>query len=403
MRKGIRKRLFLLAILAVWVAMHAYLFLRMCVALDLTAAGRSYLAVGLGVLCAWFPLTSFPGTTLRFRHASLVRAPGIVWVGVVALIMAGLIALDLVLVPVLCLLEEVGWVGPRGPQWLAQWGVFAVLVASGVLSLWGVYRALAGPWTTELEISLPDLPERLDGFTIALASDVHIGGLVGPRCVARVVESLRAMDPDVVALLGDLTDTKNGGDGVLLARLAGVPTRHGVFCVSGNHELFSGGVALLERYEELGMRVLRQQHVVIDDGLVLAGVDDPFLLGHRSAAPAAIDEALRGRPKDLPVVLLSHQPLALDHAAGAGVDLMLCGHTHGGQLPPFHFLSRLMYGVLAGRRQIGGMQLYVNRGVGFWGPPIRVFADPEVVRIRLHAGPLGATLPARVAPVPTAG
>ena len=112
--------------------------------------------------------------------------------------------------------------------------------------------------------------------------------------------------------------------------------------------------------------------------------------GHRKKA-TAIRQALEGRPEGLPVVLLAHQPLAAREAAEAGVDLMLAGHLHGGQIPPFHLLVRLVYGVTAGAYEIDGMTLYVSRGTGFWGPPLRVFAAPEIARVTLRGSRAGET------------
>jgi predicted MPP superfamily phosphohydrolase len=131
------------------------------------------------------------------------------------------------------------------------------------------------------------------------------------------------------------------------------------------------------------MKVLRQAHVVVGGSLVVAGVDDPTFLGGRDKLPEAMATSLNGRPVGLPVVLLSHQPLALQAAADLGVGLMLSGHTHGGQIPPFQLLNRIAYRYISGLHRIGDMFLYVSRGAGYWGPPVRLFADPEVVLIRL--------------------
>jgi predicted MPP superfamily phosphohydrolase len=125
--------------------------------------------------------------------------------------------------------------------------------------------------------------------------------------------------------------------------------------------------------------------VVVAGGLVVAGVDDPTFLGGRDKLADAMATAVAGRPEGLPVVLLSHQPLALEAAANLGVGLVLCGHTHGGQIPPFQVLNRIAYSFIRGLHRVGDMQVYVSNGSGYWGPPVRVFADPEVVRVTLRA------------------
>jgi predicted MPP superfamily phosphohydrolase len=223
----------------------------------------------------------------------------------------------------------------------------------------------------------------MNGFRIVQVSDVHIGETIGPEHLGRIVDVVNGLDADLVVITGDVTDEHNGGDGTLLRLLAGMKSRNGVFVSTGNHEVYSGGVGTVSALEATGMKVLRQAHVVVGGSLVVAGVDDPTFLGGRDKLPEAMATSLNGRPVGLPVVLLSHQPLALQAAADLGVGLMLSGHTHGGQIPPFQLLNRIAYRYISGLHRIGDMFLYVSRGAGYWGPPVRLFADPEVVLIRL--------------------
>ena len=125
---------------------------------------------------------------------------------------------------------------------------------------------------------------------------------------------------------------------------------------------------------------------MVADGLVVAGIDDPTFLGGRGKVGEAVESALAGRPEGMPVVLLAHQPVGMEDAGGQGVDLALCGHTHGGQLPPFQLLNRIAYPFVQGMHPVGGTRVYVSRGTGYWGPPVRVFAAPEVTRFTLRSG-----------------
>jgi len=232
------------------------------------------------------------------------------------------------------------------------------------------------------------MPPSADGFTLGVVSDIHVGDMVTHGYLDRLVRQLDEQQLDLVVLVGDLSDERNGGDGSAFDTLAHIHARHGVVAVTGNHEFYSGGEKVVRALETHGIGLLRNSNRVVADAFVLAGVDDPaFLPRGRSSAAMAIDWAMSGRKDGLPVVLLAHQPLAVQHAADLGVKLMLCGHTHGGQLPPFQFLSGLAYPFLRGLHRIGAMQLYVNNGAGFWGPPMRVFADPEIVRVTLRAKP----------------
>ena len=139
--------------------------------------------------------------------------------------------------------------------------------------------------------------------------------------------------------------------------------------------------------EEAGFRVLSDSRVELHPGLVLAGVDD-LRVGRRSARSGdSILKALDGRPPGA-TILLSHRPLQADRAASVGVDLMLCGHTHGGQIWPFSYLVQRDYPLLAGRYKVGGMTVIVSRGAGTWGPRMRLWRPGEILRVTLHHSPV---------------
>ncbi len=187
-----------------------------------------------------------------------------------------------------------------------------------------------------------------------------------------------------MAITGDLVDgtvPDLAGDVEPLRRLA---SRHGAYFVTGNHEYYSGVGPWLIELERIGLRVLQNQHVVIERGgakLVLAGVPDynaaHFDRSHRSD-PAA---ALAGAAPDAAVkILLAHQPRSAAAAARAGFDLQLSGHTHGGQFMPWNLFVRLQQPFTAGLHRVGGMQVYVSRGTGYWGPPKRIGAPSEITR-----------------------
>lgn len=183
----------------------------------------------------------------------------------------------------------------------------------------------------------------------------------------------------MVAVLGDLVDGTVADLGPDVAPMADFQSLQGTFFVTGNHEYYSGAQDWLDYLPDLGVRVLRNERLPIErDGATfdLAGVND--ISGEDYAAGPDYDSALEGRPRDRPVVLLSHQPVTVDRAVEYGVDLQLSGHTHAGQMWPFHYLVALQQGAVGGLSRAQNTQLYVNSGVGFWGLPIRVGADPEV-------------------------
>ncbi|MDT4987577.1 MAG: uncharacterized protein QOI74_1671, partial [Micromonosporaceae bacterium] len=255
-------------------------------------------------------------------------------------------------------------------------------VAAVGTTAFGTARALGPPRIVRRPIALAKLPRRMDGFRIAVVSDIHLGPLLGRGHTRRIVDMINHLDADLVTVVGDLVDGSVAELGRAAEPLAQLRARRGSFFVTGNHEYFSGYREWITEVRSLGLTVLRNQRVGID-GLDLAGVNDATG-GSYGDAPD-YDAALGGRDPTKPVVLLAHQPVQVDEAARRGVDLQLSGHTHGGQIFPFGYLVRLQQPVLAGYARFGNTQLYVTRGAGFWGPPVRVGAPPDISLIVLRA------------------
>ncbi|PZA20329.1 metallophosphoesterase [Modestobacter versicolor] len=265
----------------------------------------------------------------------------------------------------------------------------AGVVAVGVAGT-GVALANSAPVVRRVPIRIPRLDPALAGLRIVTFSDGHLSATYGGRRFERLVETVNAQRPDVVAIVGDLVD----GDVEELredaAPLADLVSDQGVFFVTGNHEYFVDTAGWLAHLPTLGIDVLRNERVPIRRGgasFDLAGIDDRTaaasgLPGHG----ADLDAALDGRDDDVPVVLLAHQPVQVEQARAAGVDLQLSGHTHGGQLWPFDYAVLLDQPAVEGWSQQGDTQLYVTAGAGYWGPPMRVGARPEVTVIELQPG-----------------
>jgi uncharacterized protein len=375
-------------VVIVWGGLHFYLYTRLASGFDLGARARLILKIAMVVLALLYLVGRLLEGTIGERASWALMWPGAVWMGLFSLVVTALLILDLWVRLPCFILYRSGVLSLATQQAMTRWGVDAAALSALLLSAWGMYRALAGPSVTPLALELAGMPASADGFSIGVVSDIHVGDMVTHAYLDRLVRQLNDQQLDLVVLLGDLSDERNGGDGRAYDALAHIRSRYGVVAVTGNHEFYSGGDRVVQALQAHGIALLRNSNRVIANAFVLAGVDDPTFLPHgRSSAAMAIDWAMSGRRDGLPVVLLAHQPLAAEHAADMGVKLMLCGHTHGGQLPPFQFVSGLAYPFLRGQHRVGDMLLYVNNGAGFWGPPIRVFADPEIVRVTLKAKP----------------
>jgi predicted MPP superfamily phosphohydrolase len=252
----------------------------------------------------------------------------------------------------------------------------------------GAYFANSTPVVRRVPVTLAGLDPALDGLRIVTFSDGHLSATYGGRRFERLVELVNAQRPDVVAIVGDLVDGDVSELREEVAPLADLVSEQGVFFVTGNHEYFVDTEAWLRHLPTLGVDVLRNERVAIRRGAAtfdLAGIDDRTAAS--SGVPghgADLDAALDGRDDATPVVLLAHQPVMVEQARQAGVDLQLSGHTHGGQLWPFDHAIRLDQPAVEGLSQQGDTQLYVTSGAGYWGPPMRIGARPEVTVVELR-------------------
>ncbi|WP_066945839.1 metallophosphoesterase [Microtetraspora fusca] len=266
----------------------------------------------------------------------------------------------------------------------------ATIASVGALATvgYGMRTAMGDPVIERIPVRLPRLDPRMSGLRFAVVSDIHLGPLTGKGHTDRIVRMINGLEADVVAIVGDLVDGTVAELGPLAAPLRHLESRYGAYFVTGNHEYYTskGPQEWIEELNSLGVRSLRNERVEIAHAgavLDLAGVND--LNGTPSGDGPDLKKALGGRESGRPVVLLAHQPVQVRQAAGYGVDLQLSGHTHGGQMVPFNLAVPLQQPVVAGLDRVDGTQIYVTRGAGYWGPPVRVGAPPEITLIELRA------------------
>jgi predicted MPP superfamily phosphohydrolase len=248
-------------------------------------------------------------------------------------------------------------------------------------------HARRDPIVRRVRVPLAKLPASADGYTIVQLTDIHIGWTLGERFAETVVAKVNALSPDLIVLTGDLVDGHVRELAPHVAPLAGLRARDGVYAVTGNHEYYWNVDAWLAHFGSLGIRFLRNERVAIRDAFELAGVDDITSAGMAAGHGEDIAGAVAGRPTDRPLVLLAHHPRSIARATTAGVDLQLSGHTHGGQLLPLGWLSRLFEPHVAGLARFAETWLYVSEGTGFWGPPMRIGTSCEIAAITLVRPP----------------
>ena len=258
----------------------------------------------------------------------------------------------------------------------------AALIVAGIGTALSLHQR---PRVRRRDVEIEGLPETFDGYRIVQISDLHCGPFASGRRVARWVDAANRLEPDMVAVTGDLIASGSAFIEVVARALGGLRARDGAFAAMGNHDYFGDGEAMVSALEAAGLTVLRNRGVELrrDRGAIyLAGVDDTWTRRHD------VPRALAARPAGMPAVLLAHDPVLFPEAAEHGVDLVLSGHTHGGQvavplLARKLNLARLITRFTNGVYRSGTSTLYVNRGLGTTGPPVRLAVAPEIAVLTL--------------------
>ncbi|MDH2433445.1 metallophosphoesterase [Pokkaliibacter sp. MBI-7] len=358
--------------------LHLYLGWRLCNGLQLGTSGS--LLVGLALLASWvlMPLSVFV-RGLPPQWSDRIAWAGYVFMGLFSSLMILTLLRDLLL-GAMTLLATVT------PSFSFA-SALTVVVLAALVTLVGFINARRLAQVVRVEVPLADLPPELDGFTIAQISDIHVGPTIKKAYLQAIVERVNSLEADLVAVTGDVVDGSVAHLAGHTAPLAGLRGRHGVYLVTGNHEYYSGAPAWVEEFRRLGLKVLLNEHEVLDHqgaSLLVAGVTD-YSAGHFDQAHSSDPHrAVAGAPDHATTrVLLAHQPRTATAAAEAGFDLQLSGHTHGGQFWPWNLFVPMQQPFVAGLNRWQDLWVYTSRGTGYWGPPKRFGAPSEITLIRL--------------------
>jgi len=381
---------------ALTALLHVYIALRLVPALSVLTPAWPLALVALAVSAFTIPLPflsrrggASPGTALK-------------WIGLISMgWFSSMFVLTLVRDAALGLTWLAGVAGGVQVQWAAlkPWSALAVLAMATATSAIGFLNARRTAGVKRVEVPIRGLPQALEGFTIAQLSDIHVGPTIRNTYIQRIVDAVNRLGADAIAITGDLVDGTVAELREHIAPLAGLRARHGTFVVTGNHEYYAGAHAWIDELRRLGLKVLLNEHVVLqtrnvrgaqtdeelfESALVLAGVTD-FTAGHFDAAHASDPHlALYDAPPLVHTrVLLAHQPRSAPVAAAAGYQLQLSGHTHGGQFFPWNLFVPMQQPFTAGLHRLHDMWIYVSRGTGYWGPPKRFGAPSEITLLTL--------------------
>jgi hypothetical protein len=348
------------------------------------AVGPMGITVGILVVvgcCLLIPLSMRTRALQNRQWADLLAWVGLTAMGFFSSLLVLTLLRDVVLLGAYLFLPS-----PQAQLWIKP-SAQATLWLAAIISAVGLFIARRRPGIVEVNIPVVDLPHALHGFSIAQISDVHVGPTIKRGFVEGIVRRVNDLKADLIAVTGDLVDGSVPQLTAHTAPFAELTARHGAYFVTGNHEYYSGERAWTEEIRRLGIRVLKNEHVVLKhDGasLVLAGVTDVSAHHFDPAQRSDPAASLLGAPINAGAkILLAHQPSSAMAAANAGFDVQLSGHTHGGQFWPWNLFIHFFQPFSGGLHRLKDLWIYVSRGTGYWGPPNRFGVPSEITRIRL--------------------
>ncbi|MDD5493037.1 MAG: metallophosphoesterase, partial [bacterium] len=362
--------------LIVYGGSHLYVYLRLIQPVRRVGFASLLIKILFIALCFSFPLLHF---VTRGQNGSLVEITNYissVWMGMIVYLFLATLGFDLARL----LLKLAGNNTLQNPR------LFTSLVSAIALciTIYGLVEA-TDIGITRLNVKIPNLPDKLAGTTIAQISDVHMGLIIQGKRLDNIVKLTNSLDPDLIVITGDLVDEQALHMEELVQPLQNLKSKYGVFACTGNHEYFAG----IDKAEAFiargGVQLLRNRWVEVAGGLQIMGRDDPIGTRVVSENIPPLSEIIKGIDPQKPVILLYHTPVTtMDELQRLGICLQLSGHTHKGQLWPFLYIVKKIFAMPYGLFKSGDTTVYVSRGTGTWGPPLRVGAPPEITFITLE-------------------
>ena len=363
--------MFFAVFLLLWAGLHVYVLFRLHSVPFIAHHVPTPILIGCGLLLGASYIVSRVLEHYDIDGAShVLEYIGANWVGIFFLIFVALFAVDV--------FTAFGFLFRTHLPMLRT----CSLAAAAVLSIVSAVQAWRTPVVTEHEVEMPNLPREADGTVLVVASDMHLGSMLGHRWATERAAQFESLRPDIILLVGDIFEGDETTHAGWLAVLQRIHAPYGVYVVTGNHELYAGPQKIIELFKRAGFRVLRNESAEPIPGIVLTGVDDLAFHGRQKHA-TAVEMTLRQRPTGASV-FLSHTPIQSEKASQLGVNLMLSGHTHDGQIWPFKYLVHLVFPHTSGQFYVNRMTAIVCRGTGTWGPRMRLWKRSELLRIVLR-------------------
>ena len=373
--------LFLLTFFLIYGGIHLYVFLKAKAAFAFGIHTGIYVALVM-IIMVFAPIIVRFSERAGFEFfARLISYIGYTWMGILLLFFSASLVIDIyhifIYLSSLILRKDFILLTPS-----ARFSFFIPFLLSVVIGIYGYFEA-KNIRTETLIVRSPKIPVEIGRLKVVQISDVHLGLIVGEERLKRILNEVKKANPDIMVSTGDLVDGQIDNLLRLAEMLKEVNPRYGKFAITGNHEFYAGLDDALNFTEKAGFKILRGERLTLAGLINIAGVDDPQGKAYGNSKDVPENELLSGLPAEKFTLLLKHRPLVDKSAAGL-FDLQLSGHVHKGQIFPFSLITGLYYPTQAGFAYISnGSRLYVSRGLGTWGPPIRFLSPPEVTIIEL--------------------
>jgi len=374
---------FLSIVIGIYSAVNYYIFSRGLAAIPLTSTFRSWYPWIFLFLSSSYVIARFLERAWLSPVSDTFTWIGAFWLALMIHFLLAVLAIDII--------RLIHTVIPIYPKFIThdlmatRFWIFRGVIAVTVLVVLSGYINALNPVIRNLDIHINKKAGKYKQLHIVMASDIHMGTLVGPKRTQRMVNRINELKPDIILFAGDMVDEDLApvirhdlGNSLKMLK---APL--GVYAITGNHEYIGGAEKAVTYLQEHGIQLLRDTAILVDGSFYLAGRDDrdkPRLSGKQRKL---LQEVLAGVDKSLPILMMDHQPFKLEAVKAAGVDLQLSGHTHHGQLWPFNYITQAMYEISWGYKQKGNSHFYVSSGYGGWGPPVRTGNRPELVSIQV--------------------
>ena len=390
--------MFFIVVVFVMTILYGYVGARVIAPFDISSLGL-FVYWAIIVLLALVPIA---GMIFRSRGLENLVIDSFLWLGFIGM---GLFSLAFIAF----IIRDLGWItgtlsfkvlksitntshstlefDPGRRQFLLMSMNLGIVGVTSLMGGIGLFQARRKATVIVQDIAIPNLPIEFQGLKIAQISDLHVGPTIKADYARTIVDQVNALNPDLIFFTGDMVDGSVDRLSADVEPLRDLKSKYGTYFVTGNHEYYSGAEQWVSKVGELGMIHLENEHRILKQGeasLAIVGVTD--LMAHHTIKSHKSDpqKAMRGIPDDMPSIMLAHQPGTAEMTEGLAIDLMVCGHTHGGQFMPFNLAVAKAHKYYAGLYRQEKMQVYVNRGTGYWGPPLRLGIPSEITLFNLE-------------------